>query len=170
MKNLKQNSILLFLLFPLFLMGHGGNKHEEKVIVVQATETVVESNATKENFKAINTSYLQNIKPIFEVKCFDCHGTIETYPWYYNVPGIKQLMDWDMEEAKKHLDMSKDFPFVSHETPLKDLKSLKEVIEEGDMPPIQYVLGHWNSRLTKEEKKKLDEWVDASIKTLGDTK
>ena len=170
MKNINQNSILVFLIFPLFLMGHGDSKHEDKATVTQTTETVVESNDTKENLKNINTSYLENIKPIFQVKCFDCHGTIKSYPWYYNIPGIKQLMDWDMEEAKKHLDMSKDFPFVSHEKPLKDLKSLKEVIEEDDMPPIQYVLGHWDSRLTKEEKKKLYEWIDASIKTLGDIK
>ena len=73
-----------------------------------------------------------------------------------------------MKEAKKHLDMSKDFPFLSHETPLKDLESLKEVIEESDMPPFQYVLGHWDSRLTKEEEKKLYQWVEDSLKKLGE--
>ncbi|HIM93564.1 MAG TPA: cytochrome C, partial [Campylobacterales bacterium] len=29
------------------------------------------------------------MKPIFENKCFDCHGTLGTYPWYYKIPGIK---------------------------------------------------------------------------------
>ncbi len=72
-----------------------------------------------------------------------------------------------MSEAKKHLDMSKGFPFISHETPLKDLKSLREVIEENDMPPFQYVLGHWDSMLTKEEQKKLYQWVEESINKLG---
>jgi len=169
MKNLKQNLILASLLFPLFLMGHGDKKHEDTKLV-QETKKVVESNATKEKLQSINSAYIKDIKPIFKIKCFDCHGTLENSPWYYNVPGIKQLMDWDMEEAKEHLDMRKDFPFVSHETPLEDLKSLKETIEEDEMPPLQYVLGHWDSRLNKKEKKKLYKWVEDSLKELGDTK
>ena len=169
MKNFNKKSIfIVFLLSPLFLMGHGGNNHKEQVIVVETTKKVIESNISKENLKIINKAYIEDIKPIFKIKCFDCHGKIETYPWYYKLPGIKQLMDYDMKEAKKHLDMSKDFPFLSHETPLKDLESLKEVIEESDMPPFQYVLGHWDSRLTKEEEKKLYQWVEDSLKKLGE--
>lgn len=170
MKNLKQTILLASLLVPLFLMGHGDKKHEVQGNLVKETKKVIESNATKEKLQSINIAYIKNIKPIFKVKCFDCHGTLENYPWYYSVPGIKQLMDWDMEEAKKHLDMRKDFPFVSHEIPLEDLKSLKETIEEDEMPPFQYVLGHWDSRLNKEEKMKLYQWVEDSLKALGDAK
>ncbi len=164
----KKSIFIVFLLSTLFLMGHGGSKHEEQGTVVETTKIVLENNITKEILKNINKAYIEDIKPIFKIKCFDCHGKIEKYPWYYKLPGIKQLMDSDMKEAKKHLDMSKDFPFISHEIPLKDLKSLKEVIEESDMPPFQYVLGHWDSRLTKEEEKKLYQWVEDSLEKLGE--
>ena len=169
MKKIVKSLMLTLLIVPITVFAHGGKKHEE----INATLTPVLVSIDKKQtavFKAINKVYLKEVKPIFKVKCFDCHGTIESYPWYYKVPGIKQLMDWDMEESKEHLDMRKDFPFVSHESPLEDLKSLKEVIEEDDMPPIQYVLGHWDSYLTKLEKEKVYEWVDGSIKKLGDTK
>jgi len=169
MKIIVKSLILTLLIVPITLLGHGNEKHDETRITLTPVVMSMDENKT-EVFKEINEAYIKEVKPIFKAKCFDCHGTIESYPWYYKVPGIKQLMDWDMEESKEHLDMRKDFPFVSHESPLEDLKSLKEVIEEDDMPPIQYVLGHWDSYLTKLEKETVYEWVDGSIKILGDKK
>lgn len=34
----------------------------------------------------INSKYLKNIKPIFEVICFDCHNDKTNYPWYFKLP------------------------------------------------------------------------------------
>lgn len=169
LKIVKSMIITLSVLVPSIILGHGGSTHEgTKILEVNSTKSINSNEDLQKIYQEINITYTQNVKPIFEKKCFDCHGKIEKYPWYYKLPGIKQLMDSDIKEAKKHLDMSKDFPFISHETPLKDLKSLREVIEENDMPPFQYVLGHWDSRLTKEEKKKLYQWVEDSLKKLGE--
>ena len=169
MKKIIKKMMALMLLVPLFVLGHGTEEHTEvkKEITVKSE---LEKDKNKEVFNSINQAYVESTKEIFKIKCFDCHAKITVFPWYYKIPGIKQLMDYDMKEAKKHLDMSKDFPFISHETPLKDLKSLKEVIEEDEMPPIQYVLGHWDSRLTEDEKKEVLEWIDTSLKILGETK
>jgi len=60
-----------------------------------------------------------------------------------------------LKRQKKHLDISKDFPFISHETPLKDLKSLRFIGLKGGMPPLRYILGHWKSTLNDDEKKSL---------------
>lgn len=68
---------------------------------------------------------------------------------------IKQIMESDIKEAKKHLNMSKDFPFISHASPLKDLKVLKKIGVNGGMPPIQYILGHWSARLNSSVKEKI---------------
>ena len=39
MKNFNKKSIfIVFLLSPLFLIGHGGNKHEEQGSVVETTK------------------------------------------------------------------------------------------------------------------------------------
>ena len=117
-------------------------------------------------YSEINKTYLMDIKPIFEKKCFDCHADIKDIPWYYRIPGVKQMMDKDIREAKEHIDMRKDFPFISHESPLDDLKSIKKVGTEGGMPPLRYILANWDARLTDEEKKKLIEWADRSIELL----
>lgn len=155
--------IIIAMLLPLILSAHGDKEH-----TVETIETkIVQQKSTKPLiYKEINDGYINNVKPVFQKKCFDCHGSISNYPWYYKVPAVKQMIDSDITEAKKHLDMSKDFPFISHETPLNDLKSLRDIAIEGGMPPLRYILGHWNSSLTKDEKKSIKKWAEESMKKL----
>ncbi len=153
---------MLFIAPPLVL-SHGDNEHEQKTNVKK--ELSKDNNLLKA-YKEINENYNKNIKPIFKKKCFDCHGLITQSPWYYKIPGVKQMIDYDIKEAKKHLDMSEDFPFISHETPLKDLESLKEVSMEDDMPPFRYIIGNWDARLDKKEKQAIIKWTEESILKL----
>jgi hypothetical protein len=86
--------------------------------------------------------------------------------WYYIIPGVEQLMEHDMKEAKKHLDMSKDFPFGGHSDPITDLKSIKKSIEDDTMPLFMYRLTHPDSKLTEAERKIVFNWIDDSIKQI----
>lgn len=114
----------------------------------------------REVWVKINENYLRDIKPIFQRSCFDCH-TLETrYPWYYNLPGAKQLIDRDTREAMKHIDMTTDFPFKGHGSPSEDLEEIKKTIIKDTMPPFRYKIMHWRSRLTEEEKQKIIRWVE----------
>ncbi|MBI1908715.1 MAG: heme-binding domain-containing protein [Deltaproteobacteria bacterium] len=109
-----------------------------------------------------NQLYRQNVRPIFETKCFDCHSDQTRYPWYYRLPGVRQLMDHDIEEAREHIDLSHDFPFGGHHPLKEQLKDLKEVVEENEMPLWRYRLLHWNSGLTDEERRIILEWLEKS--------
>ncbi|MFA5426597.1 MAG: heme-binding domain-containing protein [Sulfurimonas sp.] len=138
--------------------------HEDNSADALKKETNVDKNLPI--YELINSSYLADIKPILEKKCFDCHSNATKFPWYYKIPGFKQMIDYDIKKAKRHIDMSKDFPFISHNTPLKDLNSLREIIIENDMPPLRYVIAHWDSRLTKSEREAIVKWSDESISKL----
>jgi hypothetical protein len=113
----------------------------------------------KTSFVQINELYLTDVKPIFEKKCFDCHGSSSSSAWYRNVPGAKQLIDSDIKESKEHLDMSSDFPFKSHATPLEDLDAIQSSIDKNEMPPFRYRIMHSDSTLTTAEKEKVSKWV-----------
>lgn len=163
------------------IFGHGNVVHEKKEVSThdnsmrQTTRSfpkVILKKDDVENttYKEINALYLQNIKPIFEKKCFDCHSDTQKLPWYYKIPGIKQIINNDIKEAKKHMNMKQDLPFLSHETPLKDLESLKKIAEEGGMPPLRYIIGHWNSSLTKKEEEAMILWTEKSIMLLQEIK
>ncbi len=123
--------------------------------------------ALKNKYKKINEQYLKDIKPIFEAKCFNCHSSTTNYPFYYKIPGVRTMIDKDIKEAKSHIDFSKDFPFISHETPLNDLKSLKKIALEGGMPPLRYIVAHWDSKLSDKDKKVILKWTENAIELLG---
>lgn len=118
--------------------------------------------------ETINEQYLKSVKPVFVRSCFDCHSNQTRYPWYHSLPIVKQLLDKDIGEGKKHLEMSDDFPFEGHGSTEEDLKAIEGSIEKGSMPPFKYLVMHPNTRLTTEEKKTIKEWVQESLRTLKD--
>lgn len=119
------------------------------------------------SLKKINDLYLIEVMQIFRQKCFDCHGSVDKFPWYSIIPGPKHLIISDIREAKKHLDMSKDFPFGGHATSIEHLKAIEKLILNNTMPPLRYKIMHWGSGLTSEEKIILRKWVMDSLKILN---
>jgi len=121
---------------------------------------------TKTILESINENYLSNVKPIFEKKCFDCHTSQTRFPWYQQIPGVKQMIQSDMHEAKMHLDMESNFPFKSHATPIEDLTAIEKTIDDNEMPPFRYRVMHSGSALTTEEKEKVHQWVQLGKEML----
>ena len=155
--------VISLLIVSTFSWGHGGEDHSKdapKVNKVSPDEEL------KQKYKKINMQYVRSIKPIFKRSCFDCHGDKTNYPWYYKLPGVKQLIDHDVKEAKKHLDFSKNYPFISHESPLKDLKAIGKAIHDESMPPFRYRILHGESKLTKDEIKQVEKWINKSREIL----
>ena len=164
-------------LIPFVFVACENEDHSEneggKAIGEQTYNKTVEEEQNAEHeklskvFEEINDAYRLQVKNTIVKKCFNCHGIPEAMPWYYVVPGVKQLIESDMKEAKEYVDMSNDFPFKGRGGPVRHLEELKEVVQGDEMPPFIYRIGHPNSTFTDEEKKALVQWVDMSIKKLG---
>lgn len=116
--------------------------------------------------KNINDQYLQTVKPIFEAKCLMCHGQAERLPLYALVPPASLLLKRDMREAKKHMNMTDDFPFEGHGSAVDDLEAIQKVVETNSMPPWQYKLMHWRSSPTNRERQAILGWVQESQRKL----
>ncbi len=152
--------MFLLVLGPFALSAHSGEEHQKNKM---------ESAPSPEGLKKVNEHYLKQVKPIFKKKCFSCHGSGVDLPWYAVIPGPKQLMEWDIKKAKKHLDFSRDFPFVSHATPKKDLQAILKMVREGSMPPLRFLLMHWDGALTLEEDQVIQAWAKKSLLQLQQT-
>lgn len=161
---------VILTLSPALVWAHGEESHKNEMSKTKIVATQSSKITTIMIYSEINKIYLTDIRPIFEKKCFDCHADLKNKPWYYKVPGVKQMINKDIVEAKEHMDMRKDFPFISHESPMNDLKSIKKIGIEGGMPPLRYILGHWDSKLTDTERKKIISWTTTSIKLLSSEK
>lgn len=114
----------------------------------------------------INEEYKKNIRSIFQKSCFDCHSQQTRYPWYYKIPGVKGLIDIDLAEAKKHINLTNNFPFQGHGLSEEDLSAIRKSLEGSTMPPFRYRILHPNSSLTSEEKQKIYDWIEKSIGLL----
>lgn len=125
-----------------------------------ATALAADTVESETNSFMSSNNYNKEIKPILRQKCFDCHTTFTRYPWYYKVPGVKQLIDKDIYDARRDLDLTDGIR-------MSDLHSLQMVIEDNSMPPKRYTLVHQNSRLTPDEKEKLLSWIKKSAETAS---
>lgn len=142
-------------LFATSVSAHQGHHHEAPLA---HKEDVVPPSAAQR----INDAYLARVKPLFKIKCMNCHSETTVYPGYYKIPGVHQLIDSDIREGREHLDLTHDFPFGGHGKPREDLDAIRDSIKDGSMPPWYYRLLHGEARLSEDERRIILQWVDES--------
>ncbi len=155
----------LSLSFSQQVLAHGGaHDHDPTVPPMPDAEKKADIQAVA--MQSMRDDYMAKIEPIFRRKCFDCHSNRTEYPWYSNIPGVRQWIDSDIREAREHLDMSGGFPFTSKHSIDHDLEEIGEEIDESSMPPKSYVFIHAQAEVSEEEKREILDWVTKSRKAL----
>ena len=84
--------------------------------------------------------------------CFNCHSNETTWPWYASLPVISVLIATDVSEARAHLNFS-DWQSISEEDRTFYLRMVFHEIEQGEMPPFIYKLGHPEAKIKPDELK-----------------
>lgn len=119
-----------------------------------------------EKIAEINARYKKDILPIFKVACYDCH-TMEThYPFYYHIPQVKEVMDYDIIEGRRHLWLGEEFPFDKRHTPYYDLDEIELSIIRKTAPPVKYMALHWDAILSDAEEQLILDWARDGKKLL----
>lgn len=100
----------------------------------------------------------QQTRDLAKRACFDCHSNETIWPWYSNVAPISWLVYRDVAEGRQR------FNFSEWQTSyLKDAGEFTEIINEGEMPPFQYLLMHPDATLSSAEKTQLINGLSATI-------
>ncbi len=99
-----------------------------------------------------------DIKAILKTSCYDCHSNETVWPWYSRVAPGSFLITRDVVQGRKHLNFS-DFSEmdVFDSTDIAD--EILEVLEEGEMPILPYLLLHPDASLSDSETKALMTWA-----------
>lgn len=156
---------VIIILLSTMLYGHGEKKHSD---TTAAESTVADSMTVNfDSLNAIIAGGFDELEPVFKRACYDCHSDKTIFPWYHGLPGIKQMIDDDIKDAQKHLDMSNGYPFGGHAGQAENLRAIKKEIEEGEMPPLMYRLMHWSAAPSDEETEAIINWTDKSVKMLS---
>ena len=90
--------------------------------------------------------------------CFQCHSNETEWPWYSEIAPGSWLIAYDVMEGRAQ------FNFSEWNANSTELSEMVEVIDEGEMPPIQYWLFHPNSKLNDRQKQDLIKGLEASLK------
>lgn len=97
-----------------------------------------------------------------ERTCFSCHSNETVWPWYSNVAPVSWLVQRDVDEGRRHLN------FSEWDTKSLYADMLVDVIQEGKMPPFQYLIMHPEARLTQAEKDAFIQGLLASLERRGE--
>ena len=87
-------------------------------------------------------------KAVLVTKCADCRSSETRWPIYARVAPGSWLIERDIVEARKHMDLSR-WELLSMEEQRLLLAKISHEATRGHMPPFQYVALHWGSKLSQ---------------------
>lgn len=93
--------------------------------------------------------------------CFDCHSNETVWPWYSSVAPASWLVQRHVNEGREKLN------FSNWNGEFDDLDELPEVVQEGEMPPQNYLLMHPEAQLTTQEKQQLIQGFESTFGISG---
>jgi hypothetical protein len=105
------------------------------------------------------------IATLLHSACYDCHSDETKWPWYSRVAPVSWLIASDVNQGRKHLNLS-DWPHEHPDWAARRLENMSEEIEYGEMPPRKYTMIHANARLTQAQRKELMDWLDQEAAQL----
>jgi cytochrome c len=86
-------------------------------------------------------------KAILVSKCANCHSSETHYPIYSRIAPASWLMERDIVDARKHMDLSNWDSLTPDRQQVLEAKIVQEA-RGGHMPPPQYLLLHWDAKLS----------------------
>jgi hypothetical protein len=97
---------------------------------------------------------------ILERACANCHSHDTKWPWYSYVAPASWLVVQDVNEGRRHLDLSAWAEYAPTTRAKKRLDIVEE-LQQGDMPPWYYKPLHSEASLTQDEVNAVVEWAKA---------
>jgi mono/diheme cytochrome c family protein len=88
-------------------------------------------------------------RAMFFRACGDCHSNETAWPWYSRIAPVSWLVARDVKEGRQKLNVS-EWGMQDNEA-----DDVREVIENGSMPPWFYLPMHPEARLSAQEKQDL---------------
>ena len=97
---------------------------------------------------------------IAKASCYDCHSNETKWWWATNIAPFSWLVQHDVDDGRARLNFSE---FDG----LPPAEELQGVVQEGEMPPLQYTLIHPGAKLTDAEKQTLIQGYAAGLAASG---
>src|SRR5680860_138760 len=107
----------------------------------------------------------QQVEVIFKTSCYDCHSNNTAYPWYHKVQPTSWIMQGHIKRGKAELNFN-EFGSYSERRQKSKFKSILSQVKDGEMPIASYTLLHREAKLSENEKKALENWINKMLESL----
>ncbi len=103
--------------------------------------------------------------------CFDCHSNETNWPWYSSIAPISWLVQNHVDEGRRRLNFS-DINGTQNtgggegegfSSGNRRFNEIGRVIQDGSMPPWDYILQHPSSALSDQEKQQLIQGLQTTL-------
>lgn len=101
----------------------------------------------------------EKVEVIFKTSCYDCHSNNTAYPWYNKIQPASWLMQNHIKKGKKELNFN-DFGSYSGRKKQSKFKSILSQVKDGEMPLASYALIHRDAKLSENDKKAIEDWIN----------
>lgn len=98
-------------------------------------------------------------RSLFDRACKNCHSNETVWPWYGLVAPTSWLVEWDVDEARSHFNVSEWGRKKNHGD------ESAAMVRDGEMPPWFYVLVNRDADLSDAERADL---IAGLVATFGD--
>jgi len=112
---------------------------------------------------ALNTD--PKVMSLLKTSCYDCHSSETKYPWYHNIAPMSWVMSNNINGGRASLDFS-NWTNIDPKVKFERLTRAKQLVNNEMMPKSEYLMMHKNAVLNTEEKKILEAFFDAQIKSI----
>ena len=99
-----------------------------------------------------------NTKSLFDRACANCHSNATTWPWYSSIAPVSWLVQHDVDEGREHFNVS-----VWGAQKINKGHDAAEELEQGEMPPLVYKLGHPEAKLSENERSEFIQGLKATF-------
>jgi cytochrome c len=101
------------------------------------------------------------VRTVLVEKCVDCHSDQPRVPFYGRLAPASWLMERDIVEARKAMNLSKWDSYSADQQQTLAAKMVQEA-KSHDMPPLQYRLIHWKASIKQADIAAFAAWAHAS--------
>jgi cytochrome c len=105
-----------------------------------------------------NAAVTPQVRGILQEKCADCHSTQTRTPFYGRFAPISWLLERDIVEARKAMNLSQWNSSSDEQQQTLQAKIVQQV-KSRNMPVLQYRLIHWNARITDADEQAIVQWA-----------
>ena len=115
----------------------------------------------------ISTQYAipDDVAPILEKACYDCHSNNTRYPWYNNIQPVAWWLNNHVQEGKRELNFS-EFTNRPLRMQYHKIDEAIDQVKKGEMPLNSYTWVHKDAILTDAEKEKLIGWAQSVMDSM----